>query len=265
MTARIEKPQQPYDRDPAVLEAAALIRAGELVAFPTETVYGLGADATNREAVDAIYRVKHRPPDNPAIIHIGHNEDILRIGVVEDPRILALFKRFWPGALTMVIPALEPYRSTVGRGLDTVAVRMPGHPIALALIHAAGVPIAAPSANRSGRPSPTTAQHVFDDLGDMIPLILDGGPCMVGIESTVVDLSQGETRILRPGVITAEAISQVLGRPVEVASAEDLARSPGTRHPHYRPRVPVVIVPRGATRDDIVKQIAALDTAAGKH
>lgn len=263
MTARILTPTEPYDRHPAIIEGGELLRVGELVAFPTETVYGLGADATNPAAVEKIYEAKQRPGDNPSIVHVGHNADLLEIAVVEDSRIVALFKRFWPGALTMVLPALEPYKSTVGRGLDTVAVRMPGHPIALALIHAAGVPLAAPSANRSGRPSPTTAQHVFDDLGEVIPLILDGGPCMVGIESTVIDLSGEEAVILRPGVISASEISDVLGQPVRYAIPDDQkGHSPGTRHPHYQPRARVVLLERGISQSALAREIEMHVTTA---
>ncbi|HYE78617.1 MAG TPA: L-threonylcarbamoyladenylate synthase [bacterium] len=244
MPARILTPGPDLAHDPAIAEAAALLRAGELVAFPTETVYGLGADATNPAAVERLYAVKGRPADNPSIVHVGTNEAILRVGVV-DGRAVALLKRFWPGSLTMVIPSIEPVRSAMGRGLETVAVRMPGHPVALALLHAAGIPVAAPSANRSGRPSPTTAQHVFDDLGDAISLILDGGPCAVGIESTVVDLTTIPARVLRPGLISAADIGEVLGE--AVLDGPDIeGRSPGTRHPHYRPQVPVVLLERDA-------------------
>lgn len=260
MRARIVQPQEPYEHDPSLQEAAALLRAGELVAFPTETVYGLGADATNAAAVERIYSVKQRPTDNPSIVHIGHNADLLDIAEVEDPRVVALFKRFWPGALTMVLPAKEPYRTTVGRGLDTIAVRMPGHPLALALLHAVGVPLAAPSANRSGRPSPTTAQHVLDDLGGAIPLILDGGPCIVGIESTVVNLTSTVTTILRPGIISATAISEVLGQPVMLN--EDVSgRSPGTRHPHYQPAARVELLPRGISTEALHRRLQDLASA----
>lgn len=252
--ARILTPGPDLARDPAIQEAAALLRAGELVAFPTETVYGLGADATSAAAVDRLYQVKGRPADNPSIVHVGTNDAILQVGVV-DGRSVALLKRFWPGSLTMVIPAIDPVRTAVGRGLDTVAVRMPGHPVALALLHAAGIPVAAPSANLSGRPSPTTAQHVFDDLGDRIPLILDGGPCVVGIESTVVDMTCIPARVLRPGVITATEIGDVLGEQVSDAP-DDEGRSPGTRHPHYRPDAPVVLIPHGAT-DAVWRDAAA--------
>lgn len=259
-TARILAPQEPYERDPALLEAAALLRAGELVAFPTETVYGLGADATNPAAIERVYAVKGRPPDNPLIVHVGHNADLPTIAEVGDPRVVACFKRFWPGALTMVLPALEPYRTIIGRGLETIAVRMPGHPIALALIHAAGVPLAAPSANLSGRPSPTTAQHVAADLGERIPLILDGGPCLVGIESTVLDLTVTPARILRPGIISAAMISQVLGAPVKSPgeTATGSIRSPGVRHPHYQPSVPVLLLPSSTGGAEVVRQLRLL-------
>ncbi len=234
------------------MEGAEILRGGGLVAFPTETVYGLGADATCRQAVDAVFEAKGRPADNPVIVHIADAVTIDRIARLDDPRARRLPRRFWPGPLTMVLPALEPVRSAACRGLATVAVRMPAHPVALALIRAAGRATAAPSANLSGGPSPTTAEHVLEDLGGRIPLILDGGPCEVGIESTVLDLSVDPPAILRPGAITAEQLADVLGRPVMTGSGASLARSPGTRYRHYRPRAPVVIlgldVPAAAVR-----------------
>ncbi len=233
------------------------------MAFPTETVYGLGADATDARAVDVIFEVKRRPADNPVIVHVADAGAVDEVARVDDPRIRPLLERFWPGPLTVVLPAREPVRSSVCRGLATVAVRVPAHPIALALIRAAGRPIAAPSANLSGRPSPTTSRHVLEDLGGRVPLILDGGPCEVGIESTVLDLSGVDAAILRPGAVTGEEIGTVLGRPVSAGTGAAAARSPGTRYRHYRPRAPVVLigldVPTSAVRELITDLCARLD------
>ncbi len=234
------------DRHPAILEAARIIRAGGLVAFPTETVYGLGGDATSAPAVDAIFAAKARPADNPLIVHVARIRDLEAIGRLEtaggdDRAIRRLLESCWPGPLTVVVPALGPVRSAACRGLDTVAVRMPAHAIALALIRAAGRPIAAPSANLSGRPSPTTAEHVLDDLDGRIPLILDGGPCDVGIESTVLDLAGDGAAILRPGAISADKIAEQLGIDVALTGARS-ERSPGTRYRHYQPRAPVIAI-----------------------
>ncbi len=188
-----------------------------------------------------MFAVKARPADNPLIVHVADLRDLQTVGQLETTAGRRLLERFWPGPLTVVIPALEPVRSTVCRGLDTVAVRIPAHPVARALIRAAGRPIAAPSANLSGRPSPTTAGHVLEDLGGRIPLILDGGPCDVGIESTVLDLSGAAAAILRPGVISAEQIAGELGIEVALAGASP-ERSPGTRHHHYQPRAPLIAI-----------------------
>ena len=245
-TRVVTVPGSTLEDHPAILEGADIIRGGGLVAFPTETVYGLGADATSALAVDGIFTAKGRPADNPVIVHLAELDDLEGIGRLEkasgDGRaIRRLLECCWPGPLTVVIPALEPVRGAVCRGLDTVAVRMPAHPVALALIRAAGRPIAAPSANLSGRPSPTTAEHVREDLGGRIPLILDGGPCAVGIESTVLDLSGVGAAILRPGAIGVDQIAAELGVEVQPAG-EHPARSPGTRYRHYQPRAPVVSI-----------------------
>ena len=210
------------------------------MAFPTETVYGLGADATSAPAVAGIFAAKERPADNPVIVHVARLEDLDAIGRL-DAAGRRLLERFWPGPLTAVIPALEPVRSAVCRGLETVAVRMPAHAVALALIRAAGRPIAAPSANLSGRPSPTTAEHVREDLDGRVPLILDGGPCAIGIESTVLDLSGDRAVLLRPGAVGAEQIAEVLGVDSVPGSGRS-ERSPGTRYRHYRPRAPLIAI-----------------------
>lgn len=257
---RILVPESLDPSDPAIVLAAEFIRQGELVAFPTETVYGLGGDATSPEAVELIYAAKNRPSDNPIIVHVGAPGDIELVAYVRDPRVFALLDRFWPGPLSVVLPAKPCVRGAACRGLDTVAVRMPAHPIALALIRAAGLPIAAPSANLSGRPSPTTAAHVLEDLAGRIPVILDGGACRVGIESTVLDLAGETPQILRPGEVRPEEISEVLGVRVILARGEALARSPGTRYRHYSPRASVVLLGEQVSvnaRMSLILQLAA--------
>ncbi len=221
-------------------EAAKYLRNGLLVAFPTETVYGLGADALNAEAVEAIFKAKGRPGDNPLIVHIGSPEDLEKIAYTDD-RVKRLAKVFWPGPLTMVLPKKPNVPEIVTAGLNTVAVRMPGHKIALALIKAAGLPVAAPSANLSGRPSPTTARHVLEDLNGRIPLILDGGRVEIGLESTVLDLSGKNAKILRPGAITKEDLSPYL-KEVDYFSGKSLRpASPGMKYAHYAPRGRVIL------------------------
>ena len=228
--------------DAAIAEAAALIRAGELVAFPTETVYGLGADGLNREAVAKIFQAKGRPGDNPLILHISALDQIAPLIACElSPIAKKMADAFWPGPLTMIFPKSARVPENVSAGLSTVAIRFPAHPDAQRLIAAAETPIAAPSANRSGKPSPTTANHVFEDMDGRIPLILDGGECLVGVESTVVDMTGPVPHILRPGGITAEQIAQVAGASeVDSAVMRPLAegekpRSPGMAHRHYAP------------------------------
>lgn len=228
--------------DAAIAEAAALIRAGELVAFPTETVYGLGADGLNREAVAKIFQAKGRPGDNPLILHISALDQIAPLIACElSPVAEKMADAFWPGPLTMIFPKSARVPENVSAGLSTVAIRFPAHPDAQRLIAAAETPIAAPSANRSGKPSPTTANHVFEDMDGRIPLILDGGECLVGVESTVVDMTGSVPHILRPGGITAEQIAQVAGASeVDSAVMRPLAegekpRSPGMAHRHYAP------------------------------
>ena len=228
--------------DAAIAEAAALIRAGELVAFPTETVYGLGADGLNREAITKIFQAKGRPGDNPLILHISALDQIAPLIACElSPVAKKMADAFWPGPLTMIFPKSSRVPENVSAGLSTVAIRFPAHPDAQRLIAAAETPIAAPSANRSGKPSPTTANHVFEDMDGRIPLILDGGECLVGVESTVVDMTGSVPHILRPGGITAEQIAQVAGASeVDSAVMRPLAegekpRSPGMAHRHYAP------------------------------
>lgn len=225
----------------ALLEAADMIRAGKLVAFPTETVYGLGGDATNEKAVAAIYAAKGRPQFNPLIVHVT-SRDEARTLVHWCERAEKLAATFWPGPLTFVLPRLEnsPVALLASAGLDTIAIRCPAHPVAVALIHAAGRPIAAPSANASGRLSPTEALHVADSLGNNVDMILDGGACRVGLESTVIDLTQdGAPTILRHGGITKEQLEAIIG-PVRLALHDDTApKSPGMLLSHYAPELPL--------------------------
>jgi L-threonylcarbamoyladenylate synthase len=224
----------------AIARAAALLRAGRLVAFPTETVYGLGGDATNEHAVAAIFAAKARPRFNPLIVHVRDLAEAERLAVFNEPAHRAAV-RFWPGPLTLVLPR----RPGVGvsllasAGLDTVAVRVPAHPVAQALLREAGRPIAAPSANRSGRVSPTEAAHVAEDFGDEVAMILDDGSTPVGLESTVLDLSGEAPTLLRPGAVTFEALTELLG-PIALPGSA-LPRSPGMLASHYAPRLPVRI------------------------
>ncbi|MFT8243137.1 L-threonylcarbamoyladenylate synthase [Roseomonas sp. BN140053] len=229
----------------ALGRAAALLRGGELVAFPTETVYGLGADARQGRAVAAIFDAKGRPHFNPLICHFLDAATAFA-EVLPDGRALALAERFWPGPLTLVLPRRATSRVDLlaGAGLDTLAVRVPAHPLALALLGEVGSPVAAPSANRSGGVSPTTAAHVLDGLGGRIAAVLDGGPCAVGVESTVLDLTGPGAVLLRPGGVPAEAIEALIGPvgrplPLAAAAATRTLRSPGMLLSHYAPGLPV--------------------------
>jgi L-threonylcarbamoyladenylate synthase len=220
--------------------AARLLRAGELVAFPTETVYGLGADATNDRAVAGIFEVKGRPHFNPLIVHVADVAAAEAVASFDAPA-RKVAARFWPGPLSLVLRRRETGAASllVSAGLDTVAVRVPAHPTARSLLEAAGLPIAAPSANRSGRISPTTAMDVAAELGDRVALILDDGPCNVGVESTVLDLTGKVPALLRPGGVALEELAEVLG-PIEVTAAgEGPLRSPGRLPSHYAPALPV--------------------------
>ncbi len=217
-----------------------MIQAGKLVAFPTETVYGLGADATLDAAVAAVFAAKDRPRFNPLIIHFP-DADKAGEAVVFDDRAQRLAKEFWPGALTLVLPRRTDCAVSrlAGAGLDTLAVRVPNHPVALDFLRAVGRPLAAPSANRSGMLSPTMAIHVVQSLGASATAILDGGPCRVGIESTVVDLTGGTAVLLRPGGIPAKAIEAVIGPLAMPGKADGAPKSPGMGNKHYAPRIPI--------------------------
>lgn len=224
-----------------ILKAASLIREGKLVAIPTETVYGLAADATNDRAVAEIYDAKGRPHFNPLIVHVA--DKAMAAELVEwTEQADKLAKAFWPGPLTLVLQRKKncPLSLLVSAGLDTVGIRMPAHALTQALLKEANKPLAAPSANRSGRVSPTTAAHVREELGELVPMILDGGPCTVGIESTVLDMTGSHPVMLRPGAITLEQLSAVLS-PVEIKlhSGEGPLTSPGLLKTHYAPSLPV--------------------------
>lgn len=216
----------------SVRRAADLLRSGKLVAFPTETVYGLGANALDPAAVDRLFAAKGRPATNPLIVHVAHVEQVAALAQDFPSAARRLAAAFWPGPLTLVLPRTLRVPDAVTAGGPTVAVRLPAHPTAAALLRAAGVPVAAPSANRSGRLSPTLATHVEDGLAD---LVLDGGPCPGGLESTVVDTTGEQVRLLRPGPVTVAQLEAVVG-PIELAAPDGLARSPGLMTRHYAPR-----------------------------
>ncbi|RCW60914.1 MULTISPECIES: L-threonylcarbamoyladenylate synthase [Halanaerobium] len=224
--------------DQAVIEAAELLKEGEIVALPTETVYGLAADALNPEAVKKIFKAKGRPQDNPLIVHIADQSQLeqLTAGKIST-KARKLMQRFWPGPLTIIFPKKEEVPETTSAGLETIAVRMPAHPLMLAVIESSGLTLAAPSANTSGFPSPTRAEHVYNDLKGKIPLILDGGFCHFGVESTVIDLSGDQVRVLRPGGISREEISRFLEEEVILAAElkNDKVLSPGMKYRHYAP------------------------------
>lgn len=239
-----------YQASPEAIQLAAeLLRDGQAVGIPTETVYGLAADATNPAAVAKIFAAKGRPQDNPLIVHIADMAELPGI-VCEVPQgAVALAKAFWPGPLTIIMKKSDAIPLQTSAGLDTVAVRMPSHPVAQAVIRASGLPLAAPSANLSGLPSPTTAQHTFRDMNGRIPLVLDGGPCEVGVESTVITLAGDTPTLLRPGYITKEQLEEVLGVPVALSQAilnrlpdGAVAASPGMKYKHYSPRADVIML-----------------------
>ncbi|MEW6377743.1 MAG: L-threonylcarbamoyladenylate synthase [Thermodesulfobacteriota bacterium] len=222
-------------------QAAEIIKRGGIVAFPTETVYGLGADAFNPLAVARIFEVKKRPYFDPLIVHVAHPVDLekLVVEILADAK--KLINRFWPGPLTVVLLKREDVPDIVTAGLSTVAVRMPNHPIALSLIKLADCPIAAPSANPFGYLSPTTAEHVREQLGDQVDLILDGGPCPVGVESTIISFLEKRPRLLRPGGVSLEEIESLIGK-VEISPGEESKPSaPGMLARHYAPRTPIVL------------------------
>lgn len=247
-------------------EAGRLIREGELVGMPTETVYGLGANALDETAVRKIFAAKGRPADNPLIVHVSCLQEIppLVKGIPEGAR--RLMEAFWPGPMTLILPKSDAIPSVVSAGLDTVGIRLPRSEAARALIRAAGRPIAAPSANRSGKPSPTTAQHVYEDMAGRIPLILDGGASEVGVESSVIDATGEVPVILRPGGITPEMVARVLGdvrvdeHVMSPLHEGEAVRSPGMKYKHYAPKAKTVIFD-GAAEHVIAAICARYDAA----
>lgn len=231
-----------------IKEAIELIRNGELVAFPTETVYGLGADATNSNAVKKIFFTKKRPLDNPVIVHIADLNELSNVALDVPEEIFRLARKFWPGPLTFVLKRNPSITPEVSAGLDTVAVRCPAHPIALELIKSSEKPIAAPSANKAGKPSPTRAEHVLEDFKDEIPLIIDAGSTIYGVESTVIDVTKNPPVLLRPGAMPIEEIMKYIGEIYIPEFAKGLGKfegqalSPGLKYRHYSPEKPLILV-----------------------
>lgn len=249
----------------AIAVAAELIRRGEVVAFPTETVYGLGAAALNAEAIARVFAIKGRPAFDPLIVHLPGTELLPVVAAALPPAAQALIERYWPGPLTIVLPKTDRVPDIATSGLDTVAVRVPDHPVARALLHAAG-PLAAPSANPFGYVSPTAAAHVEAQLGDRVPLILDGGPCRVGVESTILSFTGPVPVLLRAGGVPLEEIERIVGR-VEIGSERARSAAPGHLPRHYAPRTPIALVGRAADVPPAERPTAGLllprpDTAA---
>lgn len=248
--------------------AVAVLRAGGIVAVPTETVYGLGADATNDDAVRRVFAVKGRPVDHPLIVHLADVSriDDWAIDVSDDARRLAA--TFWPGPLTLLLRRAPSASDVVAGGRSTIAVRVPDHPVTLALLRALGRGLAAPSANRFGRVSPTTAAHVRADLGDEVDLVIDGGPCTVGVESTIVDMTGDQPVVVRAGAITAEQLSAVLGRTVAVATiaaevGSPEAAAPGTLAAHYAPDARVHLTDAAGVAELLRRLLASVDGRIG--
>ena len=232
--------------------ASDILRSGGLVAIPTETVYGLGANALDKEACLKIFAAKGRPADNPLIVHIAHKEQLDYIVAEVNENAKKLMEAFWPGPLTIVMKKSKKIPYEVSAGLDTVAVRMPSHKVAYQLLDMCALPIAAPSANTSGKPSPTTSKHVIDDMNGRIDAIIDGGSCDVGLESTVIDVTEDVPKLLRPGGVTYEQLCDVLGSVIKNYEFKDgeVPKSPGVKYKHYAPKADVFVV-----KGDIVKYI----------
>ncbi|MEE1079477.1 MAG: L-threonylcarbamoyladenylate synthase [Agathobacter sp.] len=245
-----------------IKEAGELIAEGELVAFPTETVYGLGGDALRPDASAKIYAAKGRPSDNPLIVHVADFADLEKIAKKVPPQAKRLADAFWPGPLTMIVWKNDKVPYTTTGGMDTVAVRMPNHEVALELIRKSGCLIAAPSANTSGRPSPTEASHVAEDLDGKIAMIVDGGPVGIGIESTIIDLTEQVPMVLRPGYITVEMLEEVLQEKVimdpGIVASDDITKpkAPGMKYKHYAPKAEMIIV--DGQQDAVVEKINEL-------
>jgi L-threonylcarbamoyladenylate synthase len=260
--------------DHLIKEAAEYIKKGEVVAFPTETVYGLGADATNSLAVKKIFLAKGRPLDNPIIVHISKHEDIENVAYDIPEIIYKLAKKFWPGPLTVILKRRKIIVDEVSAGLPTVAVRLPSHPVALKLIDLSEKPIAAPSANKAGRPSPTCAEHVLNDLEGSIPLIIDGGKTLFGVESTVIDFTKKPPLLLRPGALPIEEVlkevSEIMvneiAKGLKKFTEEDIVVSPGLKYRHYAPQKPLILV-EGEENKKIQKinELLELEKRKGKR
>ena len=238
----------------AMQRAAEILRSGGLVVFPTETVYGLGADAKSPAAVARIFAAKGRPADHPLIVHMARRDHLSQWSRDIPPAAFVLARRYWPGPLTLILHRACRVPDRVTGGQDTVGLRVPDHPLALMLLEAFSGGIAAPSANRFGQVSPTTVAHVREELGDAMDFILDGGPCRVGIESTILDLSGHQPRLLRPGAITLAEIEAVLEQPV-IPQGNDALRAPGMLRSHYAPRTPLYLVPTGHLKAEICRRL----------
>jgi L-threonylcarbamoyladenylate synthase len=239
--------------DAIVEQAVRVLRAGGVVALPTETVYGLAADAANISAVRRIFAIKGRPRDHPLIVHLAQRAALATYAAGDPPALRRLADRFWPGPLTVIVHKTERISDVVTGGQQTVALRVPDHPLTAAILADLGGAVAAPSANRFGRVSPTTAQHVRDDLGDEVDLIVDGGPARVGVESTIVDLTGEVPAIVRAGIIGSTQIGEALGVPV-ITRVGGTVRAPGTHATHYAPRVPLVLASPGELTAEIARR-----------
>lgn len=262
---------QPADSAEAMAAAAAALRSGQLVVFPTETVYGLGAHALDEQAVRRIFAAKRRPADNPLIVHVPDVDAARKLAASWPAEAERLAAAFWPGPLTLVLPRTPHVPDATTGGLDSVALRVPSHPVAQRLLREAGVPLAAPSANRSGRPSPTRAEDAFADLGEDVALVLDAGPTTVGVESTVVSLLGPTPVLLRPGGVSRERLEAVVG-PLAEAAADDARRSPGMRYRHYAPRARLRLASASRLADIVQEEHASgakvavvASTESGQH
>ncbi len=268
----ILKAGSPNEEDSALQYAAEILKSGGIVAFPTETVYGLGANALDAEAVEGIFKVKMRPFDNPLIVHVTGMEQAEELVRFSPQEAAVLAGHFWPGPLTLIFPKKELVPDITTAGLSSVAVRVPAHPLALKLISRAGIPLAAPSANLSGRPSPTTADHVLEDMAGRIDAVLDGGACSVGVESTVLSLLSGPPALLRPGGVTLEMLEAVLQKKILDLTAgrgEDfkgVPPSPGMKYRHYAPRAPLYLVEgEGASQKQQLVALSESFTLQGRR
>ncbi|MFD2922930.1 L-threonylcarbamoyladenylate synthase [Halobacillus naozhouensis] len=253
--------------DEAIVEAAELLKQQQVVAFPTETVYGLGGDATSATAVQRIFDAKGRPADNPLIVHVADQSHVEELVTEIPPIARKLIEQFWPGPLTLILPSNGTAAENVTAGLSTIAIRMPDHPVALSILKAAGKPLAAPSANRSGRPSPTEAVHVAQDLDGRIAGIVDGGPTGVGVESTVLDCTARIPIILRPGGVTKEDLQPLIPEVIvdpALAAQGSKPKSPGMKYAHYAPEAPLWLVDGDVSFfQDQINQLQAVDKRVG--